>query len=648
VPTGADLATATIAGFSSGAGGYFAANFTTPLAITAGTRYAVIIRPVANPSAGIYAYVCSCTNGTTTVDSNPYINGQRVTSANSGVAWTADTIVGGRDFGFKIFVNAGFTANGNLISSVKDANPPAGASPVWTSLSWNASLPAGTNLRFQAAASNSPFGPFSFVGPDNTAATFFTTSGASLSQFNGLRYLRYNALLSTTSGAVTPAVNDVTVCYIDTLPTMLVVAPASGTYGGTTSLSATLTALGNPVGGKTISFIIDGNPAGSAVTDGSGVASLTGVPLGTLGAGSHTVGASLAGDSFYFAATGSNTLTIGQAVLTVTANNASRLYGTPNPTFTASYSGFQGGDTFASSVTGAPSLTTTATQFSAVGTYPITASIGTLASSNYSFTFVDGTLTIYLTGLVGVNSVKLGGFADSFDSTIGYPTSAGNNMTVLSNGTIEIMGAHVNGSLISTGSSILLQPGTIVNGNVVAGTTVTNKGIVNGTIAQNQSAAALVAPAVADCGAFTLNPNVTGSFTYSGGDLKVTGTASIGGGTYCFHSLTLNGGAVLQVSGAVSISLTGALNAGGGSFANSTHVPTNLQIASSYAGSNGVSLNGGAEAFLTVYAPKTDVTISGNSSLFGAVLGKTLTVSGNPDLHYDSTIGNIWTMFFGF
>src|SRR5207248_4290892 len=70
VPTGADLATATITGFSSGAGGYFTATFATPLSLTAGTRYAVIFRPTSNPSAGTYAYVCSC--GTGTANSSPY------------------------------------------------------------------------------------------------------------------------------------------------------------------------------------------------------------------------------------------------------------------------------------------------------------------------------------------------------------------------------------------------------------------------------------------------------------------------------------------------------------------------------------------------------------------------------------------------
>ena len=56
VPTGPDLATGTITGFNSGSGGFFSATFATPPTLTAGTRYAVVFRPVSNPSAGTYAY----------------------------------------------------------------------------------------------------------------------------------------------------------------------------------------------------------------------------------------------------------------------------------------------------------------------------------------------------------------------------------------------------------------------------------------------------------------------------------------------------------------------------------------------------------------------------------------------------------------
>src|SRR5205823_2619976 len=134
-----------------------------------------------------------------------------------GGTWTADTTTNGRDLGFKIFVNTGFAPSGNFISTVKDSNPPQGVSPVWTSLSWNSSIPPSTTLRFQAGGSNKQFGPFSPVGPDGTAATFFTTTGASLSQFNGLRYLRYIAFLGTSISTATPVLNDVTTCFINTL-----------------------------------------------------------------------------------------------------------------------------------------------------------------------------------------------------------------------------------------------------------------------------------------------------------------------------------------------------------------------------------------------------------------------------------------------
>lgn len=211
LPTGTDLAVATIPGFSSGAGGYYSATFASPTTLTAGTKYAVIIRAVANPSAGIYAYLCSCTSP----DSNPYLNGSRVSSSNSGSSWSADATSGGRDLGFKVYMAAGFTSSGTFVSSAKDANPAPGAGVTWGSLSWTASTPASTAVQFQVAASSSANGPFTFVGPNGTGATYFT-NGASLAQFNGLRYLKYQALLTTSNSGVSPTLNDVSVCFTAT------------------------------------------------------------------------------------------------------------------------------------------------------------------------------------------------------------------------------------------------------------------------------------------------------------------------------------------------------------------------------------------------------------------------------------------------
>src|SRR5213076_6249 len=84
-------------------------------------------------------------------------------------------------------------------------------------------------------------------------------------------------------------------------------------------------------------------------------------------------------------------ITVYRAPLTITANNATKAYGAANPTLTVSYSGFVNGDT-AASLTTPPSVTTTATATSGVGTYPITA--GQAVSPDYTIGYGSGTLTI--------------------------------------------------------------------------------------------------------------------------------------------------------------------------------------------------------------------------------------------------------------
>ncbi|HET8784108.1 MAG TPA: MBG domain-containing protein, partial [Candidatus Limnocylindrales bacterium] len=86
---------------------------------------------------------------------------------------------------------------------------------------------------------------------------------------------------------------------------------------------------------------------------------------------------------------------VGKATLVVTAESKGKLLGAANPTLTASFTGFKNGEVLSTSdVSGEPSLTTTATIASSVGTYPISVGPGSLASNNYMFSFVGGTLTV--------------------------------------------------------------------------------------------------------------------------------------------------------------------------------------------------------------------------------------------------------------
>jgi MBG domain (YGX type)/Bacterial Ig-like domain (group 3) len=101
----------------------------------------------------------------------------------------------------------------------------------------------------------------------------------------------------------------------------------------------------------------------------------------------------------YSVTSNNGTLTITPVGLMITADDKTKVLDSPNPAFTATYSGFQNGDTPAS-LTGVLTCATTAVTNSPVGSYPITCS--GQSSSNYTITYVPGTLSIIFnpTGLV--------------------------------------------------------------------------------------------------------------------------------------------------------------------------------------------------------------------------------------------------------
>ena len=137
----------------------------------------------------------------------------------------------------------------------------------------------------------------------------------------------------------------------------------------------------------------------SGFVSGDSSASLTTQPTltTTATAGSHVAGspysitASGAVDSDYKISYAAGTMTVTPAALTITAKNASKVYGAAVPTLTASYSGFVNGDS-ASSLKTQTIVTTTATTGSPVGSYGITASGA--VDSDYTINYVAGTLSI--------------------------------------------------------------------------------------------------------------------------------------------------------------------------------------------------------------------------------------------------------------
>lgn len=121
------------------------------------------------------------------------------------------------------------------------------------------------------------------------------------------------------------------------------------------------------------------------------VAAISGNKLISKGVGSTTISYSQSGNETYSPLEGSFSFRVNKAPLTITADSKSMQEGAAVPELTVTYSGFVNNDTEAS-LTTPPSVTTTATSASPVGSYPIT--VSGAVSSNYEFTYVNGTLTV--------------------------------------------------------------------------------------------------------------------------------------------------------------------------------------------------------------------------------------------------------------
>ncbi len=178
------------------------------------------------------------------------------------------------------------------------------------------------------------------------------------------------------------------------------------------------------------------------------IASATGGVLGGAAAGNYT----LAYQAGAFSVT--------PALLTVTADNASRRFGEANPplTYRITAGGLVNGD----QITGA--LTTAATQLSPAGTYAIEQ--GTVAlSANYRLTFVPGTLTVEasLDPLAGTVASQVTPSSNPWPFVPPMPPLSGDALTNAVNGsgpfynvpvTICLGGSQQQGSCLLSTSSL--------------------------------------------------------------------------------------------------------------------------------------------------------------------------------------------------
>jgi hypothetical protein len=242
------------------------------------------------------------------------------------------------------------------------------------------------------------------------------------------------------------------------------------------------------------------------------------------------------------------TLTITKATgpLTVTVNNATRLYGAANPAFTSTVAGALNGDTFIIT------YATTATAASPVGNYAIVPTVSGAAAANYSIITNNGTLTITAAPLtVAANNASraYGAANPTFTSTV----------------TGLVNGDSVTVSYATTATA------TSAPGTYPITATVTGAALANYTL--NVTPGTLtVAPA-----ATSVTLATSASPVFIGASITFTATVSSAAGVPPGTVSFLNGTALLG---------TGTINASGvATFSTSSLTPGTYTITATYPGS---------------------------------------------------------------
>jgi hypothetical protein len=448
--------------------------------------------------------------------------------------------------------------------------------------------------------------------------------------------------------------------------TALSAISGTATYGGTATLTATLmsTVTNQPISDQTVSFTLGGTSAGTAVTNSSGVATLTGV-TSTASAGTDTDGvvATFAGATNYATTTGAGNLVVSQAATTVTSVSGTASFGgtaTLVATLTSSEtSAGVSGQTINFTLNGV-SVGTATTNTGGVATLTgitTTAGVGTdtgavvatfAGTSNYVTSSGTGNLVVSQAGttLASVSgTATYGGTATLVATLTSNVTSApisGETVTFMLNGT-SVGTAVTNSTGVATLTNVpsTAGAGTVTDavGVSFAGDTnyVASTGIGNLVVSQANSTLASVAGTASYGGTATLAATLTSALT--GNPIAGDTVAFTLGGTQVGTATTNSSGVATLANvassapvgtdtGAVGASFTGDMN-----FLSSTGSGDLVvsQAATSVVNVSGTATGGLATLTATLNSQATGAGVVGETLTFkldGTVVGTAVTGTG--------------------
>ncbi len=217
-----------------------------------------------------------------------------------------------------------------------------------------------------------------------------------------------------------------------------------------------------------------------------------------------------------------------------------------------------------------------------------------------------------------------GSLVDSYNSSQGPydPNNPGSNADIGSN--------NIDGE----NDVIEVSGGSTVMGDAVVGPDVPYQDAIevssNSTITGTQSNSSTQT---------VLNPPTIPDGTTSVDLSNVTSPQTFSGGEYSASSIKIVGSGYIQFTGPTTLYVSGAVDIGGHGIVTSVNIPANLII--KVVGSYDVKVSGTSSFYGGIYAPQSEIVISGTDGVFGAVAGDEVKLSGGANLHYDEAIGEV-------
>jgi choice-of-anchor A domain-containing protein len=244
--------------------------------------------------------------------------------------------------------------------------------------------------------------------------------------------------------------------------------------------------------------------------------------------------------------------------------------------------------------------------------------------------------TLFDRALWGIDSVSLGGtlLIDSYDPrlgpygglNVGNMGAVGSNGNVVGNGTITVDGSLAYGP---SGSWTLKGGSSEITGPIIQLPTPhyfpplpdisSYVGSTNVTVGAKKTA--------------TISPGSYGAIS-----TKSDGVLILNPGVYYIDSMDMGAQSAIHIAVTnpqipTTIFVKSGLSLDGQSIINDSGIPANLTI--NYSGTSAAKVSGGAGFYGEIYAPNADVTLVGTSDFYGAFIGKTVSDSGNPRIHFD-------------